>query len=343
MLVIVKLTNTRTNMIHHSTDKSEYKRHGIPDVSCSIPIGGFTLIELLVVIAIIAILASLLLPGLARAKDEGLGASCLSNTHQMGLGVLMYADDNRQYFPDPGPPGHTVWWSAGPFKNSLGITCGGEWFAADGKSPNTPAPMVQLYLKNPKGWVCPKRQRGLTYTTAPGIYDPSITGFLSYGFNEIGCFCLENIDGTMQTPTPPFKVTLAKRPSQLLCITEVSGSNNPGDCDGNSGGGSGNGWALCGDAAWLDGVWESSTGATATVDSENGRLQTAYAKHNRRVNVLYTDGHSAASLASQLTWGEFWGVYGNAPAWPVLPDNHRWNGSISKTAYDSQVWSTKQE
>ncbi len=295
------------------------------------------------VIAIIAILASLLLPALSKAKDQGLGASCLSNTHQMGLGVVMYADDNRQYFPDPGPPNDPVWWSDGPFKNSLGFTCGGEWFAKDGKTPNTPAPMVQPYLKNPKGWVCPKRQRGLTYTSALGSFDPTITGFLSYGFNEIGCFCLENIDGTMQTPTPPFKATLAKRPSQLLCITEVSGSNNPGDCDGNSGGGSGNAWVLCGDAAWLDGVWEASTGPSDAVDSENGRLQTAWAKHNKRVNVLYTDGHSASSLASQLTWGEFWGVYGNAPVWPELPDGHMWNGSISKPAYDSQVWSSKQE
>ncbi len=71
---------------------------------------AFTLIELLVVIAIISILASILMPVFARAREKGRQAACISNVKQIVLADLMYSQDYDEMFPPGGPPLTSVYW-----------------------------------------------------------------------------------------------------------------------------------------------------------------------------------------------------------------------------------------
>ena len=87
---------------------------------------GFTLIELLVVIAVIAILAAILLPTLAKAKDKAKQISCVSNLRQWGLALQMYAGDFNNGIPHDGMPQTAT---APPFNHPT-------YSAGDSKQPN---------------------------------------------------------------------------------------------------------------------------------------------------------------------------------------------------------------
>lgn len=124
---------------------------------------GFTLIELLVVIAIISILAAILFPVFARARENARRASCQSNLKQIGLGMFMYSQDYDEKFV--------------------------SHFMVDTPDKSNPygwADALQPYLKSTQIFQCPSETNSAalgTSGTFSGIPDPTAFGYTDYYIN----------------------------------------------------------------------------------------------------------------------------------------------------------------
>ena len=156
-----------------------------------LPRNAFTLIELLVVIAIIAILAAILFPVFAQAREKARAVSCLSNQKQLGTAMMMYVQDYDEVFP-----GYVQ-----------------DTFIGMGNDTPIWAGMLQPYIKNQQIFVCPSASN----SKFGGIWGER--GWPSVGLNN-------HFGGWIQG-TEPMRVALASmnKPAQNVVFADSSPGN----------------------------------------------------------------------------------------------------------------------
>ncbi len=225
---------------------------------------GFTLIELLVVIAIIAILAAILFPVFAKAREKARQTSCLSNLKQLALALAMYRNDadeiNPQYSYGPGSTPTDDWVNGQPVPGANGRYSWGL--------------MLMPYVKNAPIFVCPSGQPPMTRSTCASHLP---FRWMSYGIN----IAYVTADGGRWTARSDAFVRNAN------CIVFSDGCGRHYNCVGHTAHGT------CGaTAGWADPVnygFEIPNNAGA----ERRR-------HNDGINHAYYDGHGKWMKTNQI-------------------------------------------
>ena len=169
---------------------------------------GFTLIELLVVIAIIAILAAILFPVFARAKEKARQTSCLSNIKQIQLAVIMYTQDYDEYMPR-------------------------SWFYLNNQQGWTWADVVLPYIRNDNIFDCPSTSRRIARSTSAIGTSVFSRNRMDYGANT-SYWGGSNQGCTDQAYHPWFGTTNAecRDPAQTITMFDCNGSHARGAaCD----------------------------------------------------------------------------------------------------------------
>ncbi len=216
---------------------------------------AFTLIELLVVIAIIAILAAILFPVFAQAREAARKTSCINNLRQIGTAFMMYAQDYDESFPEGGygaPRNWEVNMDVNPYPSWGGVQCldaGGGYRGAT--IPGLPGPpltgcrygfefyrilmhmQINPYTKNIQIWYCPsdKFRTADTRHIQHGVQ--SYQWFPMWVYNHTGLvsgFC-----GTapfLENENPDLKSVQAPAERTLLSERGIFGWDGPDGCNG---------------------------------------------------------------------------------------------------------------
>jgi prepilin-type processing-associated H-X9-DG protein/prepilin-type N-terminal cleavage/methylation domain-containing protein len=220
---------------------------------------GYTLIELLVVIGTVAVLAALLLGGVARAHGRAWRLQCANNVRQIDLALQAFVADNNSYvlFVDP-PQG--VWVSV-----------------LQHTELSTATNHVNFSRYTSEGvWKCPAAAKPANW--------PRLTGYVSYGYNGYGLFRPTDVDslglGGHNIWNPPHNLAATNFPAPAVKESEVV---NPGGMmaigDGFYGGG-----GIIEDGALV-------LGRTTGLPDRFGSTKRSYQRHQGTANVAFCDGH----------------------------------------------------
>lgn len=228
---------------------------------------GFTLIELLVVIAIISILAAILFPVFARARENARRASCLSNVKQLGMGMLQYAQDFDEMLPRISICGGPTLATGFTSPASTASACGGEPYRV-----HLWMHVIYPYVKSANVYNCPSAVDSAYSDT----FDGSYMQMTNYGYN----FYLNMDANLLQNGRSLASVPWASRTPMLAESSNYRTDPDPKCIPGHAA------------TTYPELDWCTTTGAN-TGDAPLGR-------HFNRTNLVYVDGHAKSVLRSDI-------------------------------------------
>jgi prepilin-type N-terminal cleavage/methylation domain-containing protein len=271
--------------------------------------GGFTLIELLVVIAIIAILAAILFPVFAQAREKARQISCVSNQKQISTGFMMYAQDYDEMLPP---------WTANHCNRYAGGIFGLQWMF-----PNLVGPYIKNGVNPTTGalggvWACPSIKQSLS----------TISNTYAYNYYALGG--TSNCLGTGLTPdyapfdgpSHAYPASLASlgRPAETYLINDGGQLSRPPI-----------GFVRGGKVAFNHGLWGShskGSGVTAPTTPGTTSQPILSAMTGRMIVVAYVDGHTKAMPPMKMASRD------------LIMENGSWRGDMAggNTALGNAGW-----